>query len=97
MCSEKTVPCTICDIFVMGERNVNLIAHDYLTPSKTIETLHASSNDYEDRVYYVYNYEGTHFRLFLSVLELISFFESDVEPKNSFDSEEELNNFINQL
>jgi len=47
-----------------------------------------------DKVFYVYNYEGNHFRLFTDVLGLVKFFEFGLEPKYSFLTETELESFI---
>jgi hypothetical protein len=72
---------------------ITQLTTDYLRASRTIETYQVSHNN-KSTICYVYNYEGTHFRLFNSVLELISFWESGTEPEVSFDSEEEMDEYL---
>jgi hypothetical protein len=64
---------------------------DYITASRTIETLSFKNSS---KFLYVYNYEGTHFRVFTEVLELVRFFQFGIEPQQTFVSESELDNFI---
>ncbi len=47
---------------------------EYIRSSRTIETIEVSSGD-KAKIYYIYNYEGIHFRLFGSLISLIQFFE----------------------
>lgn len=69
------------------------LSTEYLTPSRSIEIL-TLINQKESRLVYVYNFEGTHFRLFDSILSLIAFFEKGIEPKISFLTEQELDKFL---
>lgn len=47
---------------------------------------------------YVYNYEGSHFRLFTNLIDLIGFFQFGMEPKLDFSNELDLDDFlINEL
>lgn len=64
---------------------------EYITPSRTIETITFKEND--NRLY-IYNYDGTHFRLFREVLELIQFFEMGTEPHYHFSDEADLDLFL---
>ena len=64
---------------------------DYIKSNRTVETI-----TIDEKVVYVYNYEGNHYRLFLDVLELIQFFQYGLEPKNSFDTDEELDLYLLQ-
>jgi len=65
------------------------ISTEYLRPSRTIEIINLVRYE-ESRLVYVYNYEGTHYRVFFDLKSLIQFFESAAESKISFDSEEDL-------
>lgn len=73
-----------------------LLSTEYITPSRSIEIL-TIINQKESRLVYVYNFEGTHFRLFDSILSLIAFFEKGIEPKISFLTEEELDKFLERF
>ncbi len=72
---------------------IEVIQSDYLRASRTIETTRIS-NGTKSILNYVYNYEGYHFRLFNDTIELIDFFESNIEPELSFDTELELDNYL---
>lgn len=69
------------------------LATEYITPSRSIEIL-TLIHQQDSRLVYVYNFEGTHFRFFDSVLGLIAFFEKGIEPEVSFSSETELEKFL---
>lgn len=69
------------------------IATEYISSSQSIEILNLI-NQKETRQVYIYNFEGTHFRFFDSVLGLIAFFERGIEPEVSFSSETELDKFL---
>jgi len=72
---------------------IEVIQSDYLRASRTIETTRIS-NGTKSILIYVYNYEGNNFRLFNDTIELIDFFESNIEPELSFDKELELDNYL---
>jgi hypothetical protein len=72
-------------------KTINNCLVDYITACRTIETINLEGID---KVFYVYNYEGNHFRLFTDVLGLVKFFEFGLEPKYSFLTETELESFI---
>ena len=61
----------------------------YLSPSRSIEIYNSGEG-----CLFIYNYEGYHFRLFNDVLSLINFFQRGVESELSFDSEEELDDYL---
>ncbi|SRX76255.1 hypothetical protein [Aequorivita antarctica] len=70
-----------------------VIYTDYITPSRTLETISSEgSNEY----LYIYNYEGIHYRLFIGLLELTEFFESGTEPKYDFTDEGDLDLFLGE-
>ena len=69
---------------------------EYLRPSRTIETVYMSDGS-NVRAFYIYNYEGYSFRVFESMVSLISFFESSVPEDYHFDTEEELDCFLESI
>ena len=72
------------------------ITTEYLSTSRTLDILNLVRFE-ESKQMYVYNYEGMHFRVFENLVELIQFFELGKEPLYSFDSEEDLDAFLEQL
>lgn len=75
---------------------MNQIIHTkihYLRASRTIERLVIQSGE---NLYdcFIYNYEGYHFRFFENKVALKSFLNSGVEPRNSFESETALDDFL---
>ena len=73
---------------------MNTITHctvEYITSNKTLETVSLKNTD---RLLYIYNYKGNHYRVFTELLSLIRFFESGVEPKHTFLTDEEVDDFI---
>ena len=65
----------------------------YIRPSRTIEYLEISSGKIRHS-YFVYNYEGVHFRFFENETALNSFLKHGVEPCQSFGDESELDDFL---
>lgn len=63
----------------------------YLRPNRTIETILLKNIG---KVVYVYNFEGNHFRLFTTLIDLVHFFQFGVEPKLDFSNELDLDNFL---
>jgi hypothetical protein len=72
------------------------ISTEYISPSRTLEILNLVRFE-ESKQVYVYNFEGKHFRVFESLVELIQFFEVGNEPIASFDSEADLDEYLEQL
>jgi len=72
------------------------ISTEHLRPSRTIEVLNLVDYELSQQVF-VYNYEGTHFRFFESLLDLIRFFEIVKEPEFSFLTEAELDDFLEKF
>lgn len=72
------------------------ITTEYITPSRTIEIFNLLRFE-ESKQVYVYNFEGKHFRVFESLVDLIRFFEVGKEPRASFDSESDLDEFLDRL
>lgn len=66
---------------------------DYLRPSRTLETILLENGTYK-KVLYIYNYEGWHFRVFNTILDVIHFFDDKFEPVVEFEDENELNCYL---
>ncbi len=69
---------------------------EYVRPNITIEVISVINNCTE-KVYYVYNYKGTSFRLFSSKKHLKGFFDNLLFEDHHFEKEEELDLYLNQL
>jgi len=52
----------------------------YLRPSRTIETILLENETYR-KVLYVYNYEGWHFQVFDTILDIINFLMRNLNHK----------------
>jgi hypothetical protein len=72
------------------------VSVSYILPSKTLETI-LLKDGIKERVLYVYNFEGWHFRVFKSLLEIIDFFDEKFESVLSFESDDELDEFLLNL
>lgn len=70
---------------------INNCSVEYITASKTIEIVSLKNSD---SLFYIYNYEGNHFRIFTELLSLISFFQNGVETEYTFSNDEEVDDFI---
>ena len=77
----------------MVENKIKTIQTDYLKPSKTIETI-LISNSNKEKVVYLYNFEGNHFRLFFNVIDLMTFFDNKDVDNKEFVNENDLDNFL---
>ncbi|MDI1306254.1 MAG: hypothetical protein PSX42_15610 [bacterium] len=76
--------------------NYSQIEVSYLRPSRTVETI-LLENSSKKRIVYVYNYEGWHFRVFNNIIEVLDFFDDKFEPEISFEDEEELDKYLENL
>ncbi len=76
--------------------NYQTIDVSYIRPSRTIETV-LVKNITKERVLYVYNFEGWHFRVFNNIIDIINFFDNKFEPKISFEGDNELDNYLENL
>jgi hypothetical protein len=65
----------------------------HLRPSRSIEVIFLE-NQGKFKCLYLYNHEGNHFRLFDSLIELIQFFEADLEAEYSFFTEDALDKYL---
>jgi hypothetical protein len=68
----------------------------YLRPNRTIETILLKNSTFE-RILYVYNFEGTHFRVFESISDILKFFVDKLEPSISFDNEIQLEDYLGYI
>lgn len=75
---------------------ITLLDTDYLQSNRTIESILLSDKKGEKLVF-VYNYRGVHFRLFLSLSQLINFFNEDGAPSFEFENENKLDRALERL
>lgn len=75
---------------------ITLLKTEYLRPNRTIETI-LLSNGRESKRVFVYDYEGVHFRLFLSMALLVAFFSENKEGRLSFADSDSLNRALGNL
>ncbi|MCL2414916.1 MAG: hypothetical protein FWC94_06670 [Bacteroidales bacterium] len=68
----------------------------HIRSSRTIEIL-LISNDNDSKICYVYNYEGTHYRFFSNIVQLIEFFAEGKQSEYDFVREQDLDNFLEQV
>lgn len=68
----------------------------YLKPNRTIDTI-LLSNSNNQRVLWVYNYEGKHFRVFHNVQDVAGFLSNNFEPIINFENEVELDEFLTNV
>jgi len=83
------------NLYCMNE--IDQIAVDYIRPSRTIESylLTDIKNPDNQKVVYVYNYEGYHFRIFDDILELIKFMNNeDYIMLKDYSSNRGVDNFL---
>lgn len=76
--------------------NFAAIDVSYLKPSRTLETI-LLENRGEQRIIYVYNYDGIHFRVFNFISDILLFFDDKFEPEISFESEKELDHYLRNV
>lgn len=72
------------------------ITIEYIRASRSIDILHLVQSNSIQPIY-IYNYEGLHFHYFDSLVKLIQFFESGLEPNRSFYCERDLDDFLENL
>lgn len=76
---------------------VTTVSTSYLRPSRTIETVLVSNDNFE-KAFFIFNYEGYHFRLFYSLIDLLHFFQDNhVESDFHFSTEEDLDLFLSKI
>jgi len=76
---------------------ITLFNTEYLRSSRTIESLLVTDQNNKNKVLYIYNYEGYSFRLFQSLLDLFLFFNNEKDSSIHFDSEIEIDNYLENL
>lgn len=76
--------------------NYQTIDVSYIRPSRTIETILLKHNA-KERILYVYNFDGLHFRVFNNIRDIISFFDDEFETKISFESDDELDIYLKNI
>lgn len=72
---------------------IETIDTEYIRPNRTIETVLLKRNQ-SNKLVWVYNYKGIHYRVFENLIDVLHFFNNSFEPKYSFENEIELDNFL---
>lgn len=72
---------------------IHALDTEYLRPDRTIETILVQQGD-ESKVFWIYNFEGIHFRVFEKLLDVHHFLNDATEAPYSFSNEEELDEFL---
>ena len=65
----------------------------YIRSNRTIEII-LVSNEQKERVFFVYNYEGCYFRVFMDILDLLNFFDNVSDVEFVYDDEEKLDKYF---
>lgn len=76
--------------------NYTAIDVSYIRPSRTIETILLENNG-NQKVIYIYNYDGVHFRVFNFIFDILLFFDNKFEPEIYFENEQELGDYLANL
>jgi hypothetical protein len=79
--------------------NIQTIYTEYIRyANRTLECMEISKNQ-SILHYWIYNYQGNHFRVFDSLLEVFAFLnnQSDNNWIADFDTEEELDNYLHSI
>ena len=76
--------------------NFTVIDVSYLRPLRTIETILLKKGS-NQRILYVYNFEGIHFAVFSFIVDILNFFNNQFDPEIFFESESDLDNYLLNL
>ncbi len=74
--------------------NTTTLHTEYLRASRSIDTVALSNNNGIEQLMYIYNYEGYSYRIFESLTDLLAFFQEGKEPRWHFESEEEVERWM---
>lgn len=69
---------------------------EYLRASRTIEIVLVSKENLS-KVFFIYNYEGNSYRLFVNHTNLINFFQNKTNSDFHFNTEMEVDNFLSKV
>lgn len=72
---------------------IKTIDTDYLRSNRTIDTILVNQG-LISKIFWVYNFEGIHFRIFEKLFDVHNFLNNSFEAKYSFDNEKELDDFL---
>lgn len=73
--------------------SIKTIDTEYLRSNRTIDTILVNQGAIS-KMFWVYNFEGVHFRVFEKLLDVQNFLNSSFEAKYSFDNEKVLDEFL---
>lgn len=72
---------------------VQTIDTEYLRSDRTIDKILVYQGVFS-KIFWIYNFEGIHFRVFEKLLDVHNFLSTSFEAKYSFDNEKELDDFL---
>lgn len=75
---------------------IQTIDTEYLRSDRSIDTIIVSQGVIS-KAFWIYNFEGIHFRVFDNFLDIHYFLNNSFETEYSFESEIELDNFLLNL
>ena len=75
---------------------ITLLDTNYLHANRTIES-YLLSNKKDEKLVFIYNYKGVHFRLFLSLSQLMDFFNEKGKSSFEFGNENKLDRVLEKL
>lgn len=76
--------------------SIKTIETEYLRSNRTIDTILVNQGVIS-KIFWIYNFEGIHFRVFEKLLEVHNFLNNSFEAKYSFNNEKELDDFLLNL
>jgi len=75
--------------------SIDTIDTEYINRAcRTLETVQVRNGGFKTKLFWIYNFEGVHFRVFDCMMDVINFFTESIEAKYSFDNENDLDNFL---
>lgn len=75
---------------------ITLLDTNYLRPNRTIESILLTRGE-DTKLVFVYNYEGVHFRLFLSLIQMVDFLSERIEPSLCFGNDRDLDRVLEKI
>lgn len=81
------------------EKTKNLLTtidNSYIKPDQSVDTILVSDGN-KNRVVYSYNFKGIGYILFISITQLINYFEGNGESEKAFYSEDEMDKYLEEM
>jgi hypothetical protein len=73
--------------------SIKTIDTEYLRSDRTIDTILVYQG-VMSKIFWIYNFEGIHFRVFEKLLDIHNFLSNSFEAKYSFNNEKELDEYL---